>query len=44
MSVIGKKNKSRTKSRRWKVNTNVKKLCQKNKLEVMDQHGHGLHG
>jgi hypothetical protein len=43
MSVIRKKNKSRLKLKRYKVNTNVKKLCQKNKLEVVDQHGHGLH-
>jgi hypothetical protein len=40
MNVIEKKNKSR----RWKVNTDIKKLCQKNKLKVVDQHGHALHG
>ncbi len=42
MNVITKKNKSRTKLKRWMVTIDVKKLCQKNKLEVGDQHGHGV--
>jgi hypothetical protein len=44
MSVIEKKNKPRTKSRRSKVSTNIKKLCQTNKPKIVDQRGHGLHG
>jgi hypothetical protein len=43
MSVIGKKNKSRTNLKICKANIDIKKLCQKNKLKVVDQHSHGLH-
>jgi hypothetical protein len=47
MNVATKKNKTRiklrTKLKRWKVSIDMKQLCKKNKSEVVDQHGHGLH-
>jgi hypothetical protein len=38
MNVVAKKNKFK----KWKPNINIVKLCQKNKLKVMGQHGHNL--
>jgi hypothetical protein len=36
------KNKSRTRLRKLKVSTSIKKYCLKNKSKEVGQHGHGL--